>query len=301
VAIDPTAPKLTATFSYIQSLEAVALAAKRLGNTTDAATYAKLVDEARVGFHKKFFDAQGFYQPGSQASQVMALYAGVPPEKERGDVFTRLLNDLNYFHNVHLTTGIVSTKYLFPVLADHGDVDLAYDVLTQPDYPGFGFMIAHGATTLWELWQEKTDPEMNSHNHHMFASPGTFLYRTLAGIQAAEPGYAKIRIAPRLVGDLNWVSASTETPYGKVSTAWKRVDTGYALELAVPVGTTATVELPKLKLDNPQVAESGQRIVVGAEAKPSGILATHDTGGSIEVEIGSGTYRFEVSQGEAAQ
>lgn len=301
VSIDPTAPKLTATFSYIQSLEAVAMAAKRLGNMTDAATYKKLADEARAGFHKRFFDAQGFYQPGSQASQVMALYAGVPPEKQRGEVFTRLLNDLNYFHDVHLTTGIVSTKYLFPVLADHGDVDLAYDVLTRPGYPGFGFMIEHGATTLWELWQEKTDPGMNSHNHHMFASPGTFLYRTLAGIQAAEPGYAKIRIAPRLVHDLNWVSASTETPYGTVASAWRRVDTGYRLEVVVPVGTTATVELPKLNLDNPQVVESGQRIGVGAGTKPSGILAVHDAGGSIEVEVGSGAYRFEVSQAEAAQ
>jgi alpha-L-rhamnosidase len=187
------------------------------------------------------------------------------------------------------------------VLTDHGDVDLAYDVLTQPDYPGFGFMLAHGATTLWELWQERTGPEMNSHNHHMFASPGTFLYRTLAGIQATEPGYAKIRIAPHLVHDLNWVSASTETPYGTVSSAWKRVDTGYALEVIVPVGTTATIELPKLKLDNPQVTESGQRVGVGTEAKPAGILAAHDAGESVEVEVGSGAYRFEVSQGDAAQ
>src|SRR5580658_5081631 len=301
VAVEPTPSKLTATFSYIQSLEAVALAARRLGNTADAATYKKLADEARAGFHKRFFDAEGFYQPGSQASQVMALYAGVPSEKERGEVFTRLLNDLNYFHNMHLSTGIVSTKYLFPVLADHGDVELAYDVLTQPDYPGFGFMLAHGATTLWELWQEKTDPRMNSHNHHAFASAGTFLYRTLAGIQAAEPGYAKIRIAPSLVHDLNWVSASTETPYGYVATAWKRSDTGYTLEVAVPVGTTATIELPKLTLDNLQVTESGQRIEIGAGARPAGILAAHDAGQNIELEVGSGAYRFEVGQGEAPQ
>jgi alpha-L-rhamnosidase len=301
VGIDPTAPKLTATFSYIQSLEAVALAAKRLGNTADAATYEKLADEARAGFHKRFFDAQGFYQPGSQASQIMALYAGVAPEKQRDEVFTRLLNDLNYFHNVHLTTGTVSTKYLFRVLADHGDVDLAYDVLTQTDYPGFGFMIAHGATTLWELWQEKTDPGMNSHNHHMFASAGTFLYRTVAGIQAAEPGYAKIRIAPHLIHDLNWASASTETPYGEVSSAWKRVDAGYALDVIVPAGTTATIELPKVGLANPQVAESGQVIGVGAGAKPAGILAAHDAGDSVEIEVGSGAYKFEVSQGEAVQ
>jgi hypothetical protein len=67
------------------------------------------------------------------------------------------------------------------------------------------------------------------------------------------------------------------------------------------VGTTATIELPKLKLDNPQVTESGQRVGVGTEAKPAGILAAHDAGESVEVEVGSGAYRFEVSQGEAAQ
>ena len=295
VAIDPSPIRLAGTFSYIESAETVAMAAERLGNSADAAVYKKLADEARAGFHKKYFDPAGYYQPGSQASQVMALYAGVPPEKEQGEVFDRLLNDLNYYHNVHLTTGIIATKYMFPVLADRGQADLAYDVLTQPDYPGFGFMIAHGATTLWELWQERTGPEMNSHNHHMFASPGTFLYRTLAGIQAAEPGYAKIRIAPHLVHDLNWVSASTETPYGAVSSAWKRVDTGYELNVTIPTGTTATVELPKLKLDHPVITESGKPVGVGSEAKPAGILSAHDAGGSIVLELGSGTYRFALS------
>ncbi len=296
VAIDRIPKKMAATFSYILSAETVAMAADVLGKKADADTYRQYAVEAREAFHKKYFTADGFYEPGSQAAQVLALYAAVPPKKDSGSVYGYLLNDLNYYHNVHLTTGILATKYLFPVLSSHGDADLAYDVLTQPDYPGYGFMLSHGATTLWELWQERTGPEMNSHNHHMFASAGTFFYRTLAGLNAAAPGYAKILIEPHLVHDLKWASASTETPLGVSSSAWKRVDTGYELSVTVPVGATATVVLPKLKLANPQISESGRPVSAGT--KPAGILNFTDAEDRATLEVGSGTYRFAMADGE---
>lgn len=213
----------------------------------------------------------------------------------------RLLDDLNYYHNVHLTTGILGTKYLFPVLASRGHADLAYEVLTQPDYPGYGYMLAHGATTLWELWQERTGPEMNSHDHHMFASAGTFFYNVLAGINRGEgPAYGDIRIQPELVHGLNWVSASTQTPHGQIASAWRRAGTGYELRVTIPPGSRATIHLPLLKLSDPALLESGKPLFLDRKTQSNvpGISSVHVFEDTVVCDVGSGSYVFTMGERE---
>jgi len=63
---------------------------------------------------------------------------------------------------------LIGAQYLNRVLSDNGRADLAYAIATQRDYPSWGYMIEHGATTIWELWNGNTaDPAMNSGNHVM--------------------------------------------------------------------------------------------------------------------------------------
>ncbi|HEX4749441.1 MAG TPA: family 78 glycoside hydrolase catalytic domain [Bryobacteraceae bacterium] len=296
VAIDPTPKLLCATWAYIKALEVIVMAANVLDRPEDAKHYGDLIAAARQGFNKRFRNADGTYATGSQAAQVLALDAHVMPGRDEGDTLSRLLDDVNYYHNVHLTTGILGTKYLFPTLASRGESDLAYEVLTQTDYPSFGFMLEHGATTLWELWQERTGPEMNSHNHHMFASPGTFLYNILAGInRVGNGGETDIRIQPQLVHGLEWVSASTNNIHGKITSSWHRSGSGYMLNVTVPVGSKATVYLPKLKLESPAVLESGH--VVNATTSVPGVEFVSDRR-SYVVRIGSGEYQFRVTESD---
>ncbi|MGA8027491.1 MAG: family 78 glycoside hydrolase catalytic domain [Bryobacteraceae bacterium] len=301
VAIDPTPKLLAATWAYIKSVDIVAMAADVLGKTGDAEQYRALASTVRSAFNEKFRNADGVYATGSQAAQVLALEAHAMHGHEEGGAVSRLIDDVNYYHNGHLTTGILGTKYLFPVLAAHGQADLAYEVLTQPDYPGYGFMLAHGATTLWELWQERTGPEMNSHDHHMFASAGTFLYNILAGINQAEGvGYEKIRIQPQLVHGLDWASASTGTVRGEVASSWKRVGAGYELKIMIPAGSTASVHLPKLKLSDPALLESGKPVWLNGAAQSgiTGISSVRVTETDVVCEIGSGTYSFAMTERE---
>lgn len=301
VALEPTPKLLAATWAYIKSLNVVLMAATVLGKSDDAATYSALGAEARTAFTQRFRAPEGYFASGSQAAQVLALDAHVIPGREEGGAMNRLLDDLNYYHDVHLTTGILGTKYLFPVLASRGHADLAYEVLTQPDYPGYGYMLSHGATTLWELWQERTGPEMNSHDHHMFASAGTFLYNVLAGINRGHgPAYGDIRIEPQLVHGLNWVSASTDTIHGQVSSEWSRVGTGYELRVTVPAGTTATVHLPLLKLSDPALLESGKPVYLkGApQSGVPGIFSVRVFQDTIICAVGSGSYIFRMGERE---
>lgn len=299
VAIDATPKLLAGTWAYIKALDVVTLAAEVLGKSEDETQYRSLAASARAAFNRKFRDADGVYGTGSQAAQVLALDAHVMAGADEGRTMSRLLDDLNYYHNVHLTTGILATKYLFPVLASRGHADLAYEVLTQPDYPGYGFMLAHGATTLWELWQERTGPEMNSHNHHMFASAGTFLYSILAGINRGQGlAYSNIRIEPQLVHGLNWASASTQTIHGLVASSWKRAGNGYELTVNIPAGVTASVHLPLLKLADAVIEESGK--VIFANNKPQGddggISSVRLMQANVICDIGSGTYVFDVGE-----
>ncbi len=85
-------------------------------------------------------------------------------------------------------------------LSDNGRPDVAYTIATQKTYPGWGYMVEKGATTIWELWNGDTaDPAMNSGNHVMLVGDlGIWLYEYLAGIRPdpEQPGFKHILIRP---------------------------------------------------------------------------------------------------------
>src|SRR5207253_2567508 len=101
--------------------------------------------------------------------------------------------------NWHLSTGFLGTPFLLSTLADHGRSDVAYRLLLNETYPSWGYMLSKGATTWWERWNGDTgDPAMNSYNHYAFGSVVAWVYRYVAGIDAAPdaPGFREIVIHP---------------------------------------------------------------------------------------------------------
>ena len=88
------------------------------------------------------------------------------------------------------------------MLTKIGRSDLAYRLLQNTSYPSWGYEIGRGATTIWERWNSINpdgtfnDVGMNSFNHYAYGAVGEWMYRTLAGVSAAEPGYHKVLIAP---------------------------------------------------------------------------------------------------------
>lgn len=216
----------------------------------------------------------------------------------RGAVAEHLRQDIVYRHDTHLTTGLVGTKYLLPYLTRTGNSDLAYELATQTSYPSWGYMIERGATTLWELWQEKTGPSMNSHNHPMLGSVGAWLYEALGGINlvAEKPGYERVRIEPQVVRDLQWASATVDTLRGVVISSWSRSEGSLRIDVTIPFGATADVHLPKLGLREVVVEEGGRPVWTGGafQAGPAGIIGARETDTAVIVQCGSGSYGFEV-------
>ena len=299
VAVEQTPGEFVSAAYYFYDVDVLAKIAEALGKTDDAQSYAKLAGEIKDAFHREFFNPKtGSYANGTQTANTMALYLGLVPKDQSGRVMGNLTRDIVYRHDTHVTTGFIGVKYLFPLLTRSGRSDLAYELATQTTYPSWGYMISNGATTLWELWQNKTGPSMNSHNHPMFGSVGAWFYQALGGINAETPGYGKIRIQPQMARDLNWASASVETVRGTVTCSWNRSPGTVNVDVTVPVNSTASVVIPKPEEATDVIVREGERVVWEKNKYVPGVPgvtgASLSSDGSVAVEVGSGRYVFQM-------
>jgi alpha-L-rhamnosidase len=216
-----------------RTLSEMAVVLKRDG---EAARYAELAARVRDAFNAKFWnEATGGYGANNQACNSFALFLRVVPSDKIARVVDNLVRDVER-HNGHLTTGNLCTKYLLEALADHGHADVAYRIVTKETYPGWGFMLANGATTLWERWEHLTAGGMNSHNHPMMGSVGAWFYKYLAGIQhdPTAPGFQRVLLRPHVVDGLEWVRGSYDSMYGTIRSEWRREKGGLVLKYSVP-------------------------------------------------------------------
>lgn len=260
--------------------------AKVLGKTEERSKYERLAAETAEAFNRKFWnEAAGGYANNNQAANSFALFLGVVPESRRGRVLANLVKDVEA-HDGHLTTGNLCTKYLLEVLTENGHADLAFRIATQESYPSWGFMLANGATTVWERWEHLTGGSMNSHNHPMMGSASSWFAKYLGGIRVdpADPGFKRIVIQPHMVKGLEWVRSEYKSLYGVIRSEWRRDGTKVTLRVTVPPNTTATVHLPS---GPGPILEGGVAL-----EKASGVRLIRREAGVAILEAGSGVFEF---------
>ena len=299
VAIDKCPGSLVSTFYYYYDTKILADMARLINRQAEAQAYDRLAAEIKAAFNREFFDQKTRHYGPTQTANALPLFIGLATDKERGSAWSELFNDLVYEHDSHLTTGIIGTKYILDVLTSTGNSDLAYDILTRTDFPSYGYMIKNGATTLWEIWQKREGPSMNSHNHPMLGSIGAWFYRALAGINIAPDsvGYKKLVIKPQMVRDLTHASGSLSTINGEVGCAWSKGDRHVKLEAVIPVGSEALIYIPVFKLRNLQLTEGGTVVFADNQLKTSlpGIKSIEAKGGNLIIQVGSGRYSFKLT------
>lgn len=277
----PSAPLVTP--HYFQTAILMAKTAVRIGKPADSVHFSALAKSIQRAYLAQFFDPlTGKVGPGTQTSQSIGLYTGIIPESNREKTLTYLLNEIHKSKD-HLTTGILGTKYMFQVLSDAGHTELAYKIATQPDFPGWGWMIKNGATTLWEHW-EFSDNTF-SHNHPMFGSVSQWMMNWLGGIQPDQSavGYDRIVIRPQILEGLDWVKSSYQSVRGKIVSNWKREGGAVRYSIIIPPNCSAHVSLP---------TKSKGGIFANGKRLSNGVPNTR--GDLTEFEIGSGQYEFEV-------
>ena len=233
----------------------------------------------------------------SQTGHVLALYLDLVPPENKLPVLQSLIDDIVVLHGKHVNTGIIGTRYLLDVLSDNGYSDLAFQLVTQTTYPGWGYMVKEGATTMWERWEYLTETGMNSQNHIMLGSVDAWFYRYLAGIQIdpAEPGWKSFRIQPHILGDLQFVSASVQTVRGLVASRWSKSHNSLEFHVTVPVNSQAIVSIPKIGLEHVVITEG--ETVIWKDGSPgqevAGVSGGREEGEFVSFEVGSGAYCFQ--------
>ena len=282
---------LIATSYYYELLRQMSRYARILDKPTDAAEFDRLSAAVKDVFQRRFFKLESrMYDNGTQTSSILPLYFGMVPEDFRPAVVETLVRNIVQKSDGHVGTGLVGAQWLMRTLSDNGQADLAYKIATQKTYPGWGYMVEQGATTVWELWNGNTaDPAMNSGNHVMqIGDLAVWMYEYLAGIRADpdKPGFRHAIIRPYPAGDLSFVSGTHKTMYGALNSSWKRDKGQFTLDVTVPANTTATVWVPAK--DAAAVTESGKN---AAEAK--GVKFVRSEGGSAVYEVESRGVQFQ--------
>ncbi len=292
-----TPVELTSTWCYYHDVLVLSKIAHILGNFREAEKYSQVSNKIREAFNKKFFD-NDHYAMGSQTCNALPLFLDMVPKDKRETVLKNLVNDVRVIHSNHLNTGIVGTRYILDVLTRYGQANLAYKIITQTTYPGWGYMIREGATTIWERWEYLANADMNSHNHIMLGTVDTWFYKTLAGINIdpARPGFRKIIIRPHIVSDLNYVGASFKSIRGMVSSSWTKDDRSLILNVTLPVNTQGRISVPKIDEKNVTIRESG-KVVWENNSYIGGVVGITDgrnDNGYVTFDVGSGSYFFKV-------
>ena len=264
-----TPPPLIWTAYYYLEVSVMAQAARVLGKTEDARQYAKLAEEIKEAFNKKWLDRKlNQYAGGTETSNLVPLAIGLVPETNKDGVVKNVVNDIMEKYHGHLHTGDVGGACMVDTLPEHGQGEVMYKVATATTYPGWGYMVQQGATTIWEAWGRywPDNPREREESMIMLCFIEKFLYEDLAGIRGPAfhatrympPGFRQIDIKPRILGDLNSAGASIKTVRGMVSSSWKRSGNSISLDVAIPVNSEAKISVPKLGLQNVVVEESGK-------------------------------------------
>ncbi|WP_439590857.1 family 78 glycoside hydrolase catalytic domain [Microbacterium sp.] len=263
--LDPAAPPqdpadartdrhLVASAYFALSARIVARMADVLGETDAAQHYSTVADEAAAAFVGRYVHADGRMTSDAQTAYAIALRFELLPEHLRAPAAERLAQLVHEAGN-RIATGFVGTPVVTDALSAHGQLDAAYDLLLERECPSWLYQVEMGATTVWERWDAMlpdgrvNSGSMTSFNHYALGAVADWLHRVVAGLEAADPGYRRVRFAPRPGGGLTQASARHRTPYGTASIDWSIDGAELRVRVEVPVGATAVLDLDGAELE----------------------------------------------------
>lgn len=241
----PVPVELTGTAHYLQCAQIMRQFASIMQDDLYEKKYTLLADTLKKVLVSEFWRKPLVKQINKQTLFSTLLYHGVIPENEINAAKDSLVKALRNGPAGHFNTGIHGTKYMLESISDLIDPDTVFTVVNSTVYPGWGHMIAHGATTIWETWKESDNTYSNC--HPMFGTVTEWFYRWLAGIRPdpAHPGFDKFIIGPSVPDSLEFVTCSYTSPLGKIISNWKKLSDGkIQYEISIPAKSKAKIILP---------------------------------------------------------
>lgn len=282
---------LIATAYYYHLAELMQRFAWLLGKKEDAVAFKNQMQRVASAFNQRFFHPQtAQYSNNTVTANLLPLFFGMVPLNKKEAVFQNLVQKIVNEHKEHVSSGVIGVQWLLRSLTTNGRPDVAYHIAGTRTYPGWGYMMAQGSTSIWELWNGDTaDPSMNSRNHVMLL--GDFiiwLYENLAGIQtdAAYPGFQQLRMQPEPVAGLPFVRASFTSVHGRIASEWQVQQGYFNWHIELPANTRAIIYVPASAAN--EVMESGK-----PAAAAEGVHFLRMEAGRAVFSIGSGSYNFK--------
>jgi alpha-L-rhamnosidase len=296
-----TPKDLIGTAYLAQSIDIMSKMAEVLGIFEDADKYHELFLQVRKAFRRRFVSLDGITASGTQTAYALALRFGLLDPDQSVIAVKELVKEIAR-RNGHISSGMVGTQHICPVLTEYGQSATAYDLLLKEDYPSWLYQVKQGATTIWERWDSlKPDGSlaendsrevMCSFNHYAIGSVGEWLYTKVAGLdtgtKSGNAGFKHIIFHPVLPPDnrLTWASASQMTPYGMTAIRWEVSKGELFVRVLVPPNTTAEIILP---------AQNGRVLESGADLdKALGIPVKERKEREVSLDLQAGAYEFTV-------
>lgn len=278
-----------AASSYYSVLRKMQRISGLLGLPDSAGVFDRWADRVRGDFNGAYFRPSEATYYGHQptgyrlAPNVVALYEGLVPDTAVVAVENKFMKQLAA-NDYKLKTGFLGTRAMMKWLPAH-DAEAAWRVATQPDYPGWGYMVAQGANTMWEDWAACA-----SVDHMPYCLISEYFYRYLAGIKLGhdDNGEVWIEISPSVVDALDNAGATYDSLYGTVASSWRRDGADIVFDIEIPANCNATVRLP-LSVAGAVITESGKDA-----ARAKGVRQVSRSANEAAFEIGSGKYLFKV-------
>ncbi|KAG7123441.1 Alpha-L-rhamnosidase like protein [Verticillium longisporum] len=259
-----TSGRITGTWGYYHTIQAMAHMADLINHTEDAVRYASLAVDIRDAFNNAFFNkARGRYTSrgndstvnATPAAQALDLDAGLVPSEHRETVLEALVELVESYPSAdgegpHLSGGTIGLGPIVRALSAGGRDDVLWAALQKNDRPSYGYFMApttenpDGFTTIGERWTRS-----DSKNHMILAQIDEWFHAGVAGIQAGSLGTIsatwadKLVFQPEPVGDLTSATGTFRRRAGEARSEWTRAGDAFALSVTVPANTEAEVRV----------------------------------------------------------
>ncbi|TRX60017.1 Bacterial alpha-L-rhamnosidase [Fulvivirga sp. M361] len=237
-----TPPVQTSTQAVAWMAGLLSKYAKILDRQDDISFYQKLEEKTIDHFNNQFLDRRtGWYRDSSQTAQAMPLWLNIVPEGMKSNVEERFFDAVR-MRDGHIFCGFLGIQPILTWLSENNHIDIAYEMVTKENSPGWLHMVKDHKSTLGE----NMNAEGYGTGHHPFgANMGHWFYRYLAGIapDKAKPGWKHFILAPKIPENLDWVKASYKSPVGLIRSEWEQGADYMTYKFTVPIGSEAIIRL----------------------------------------------------------
>lgn len=244
--------QVKATREYVTSVYLCALCDKagfifdELGMAERKEYAVKLCSDVKEAVRKNYVDIENMrVDTNCQTSLAIAIFFDILTEEEK-PAFANLLIDLIHRNDDFIDFGLIGARTLFHVLSDFGESELAYKMITRPEWPSFGNFIERGFTSMPEDFQME-GKRIDSLNHHFMCDISNWFISRVAGLRYNPGGrnFKELIFEPAFIEKLNFAESFYDSIFGKITVRWNRNGDEITAEASFPKGMELTFKAPK--------------------------------------------------------